>query len=283
MGKVALPARLAALPSWMIRLGRVGGGAALDLVFPPSCPLCNEPASTGDDFCRRCERALWVSEKQMESACPRCGLPRPATAVAAEVSDVADCNESGARLGSCRRCKGRRFGFDGVTPMWMYQDRVCEAIVAAKYAHRSPLADALGRRLGRQVLKRFGEDLPDLVTFVPSHFTRQMTRGGNANEFTAAAVAGRIERPCVAAMRITRRIKKQAWLDDAQRVENVRDAFSLKRSYALLRSRGIAGRHVLVVDDVLTTGATANEAARVLKEGGARRVSLAVVARAVRS
>ncbi len=84
-------------------------------------------------------------------------------------------------------------------------------------------------------------------------------------------------------MRTTRRIDKQAWLDDAQRLENVRDAFSLKNSYALLRSPRIANRHILVVDDVLTTGATANEVARVLRDDGARRVSLAVVARAVRS
>jgi predicted amidophosphoribosyltransferase len=85
-------------------------------------------------------------------------------------------------------------------------------------------------------------------------------------------------------LRTRRRIAKQAWLDDRSRVENVRDAFSLKKSYALFRSPEIAGRHILVIDDVLTTGATANEVARVLRDGGgAQRVSLAVVARAVRS
>ena len=129
----------------------------------------------------------------------------------------------------------------------------------------------------------FSEDLPDLVTFVPSHVTRQFTRGGNGNFAIASAVARTIGRPCRSVLRTTRRIAKQAWLDDAQRRENVRDAFLLKKGYALFRSPRIAGRHVLVVDDVLTTGATANEVAQVLRDSGARRVSLAVVARAVRS
>jgi predicted amidophosphoribosyltransferase len=170
-----------------------------------------------------------------------------------------------------------------VATLWSYQDRVCEAVVAAKYAYQTPLGDALGRRLGSRVEAIFEGDLPDLVTFVPSHATRQLTRGGNGNLAIANAVASSVGRRCRLLMRTTRRIAKQAWLDDAQRLENVRDAFSLKKSYALSRSPGIADRHILVVDDVLTTAATANEVARVLRDGGARRVSLAVVARAVRS
>jgi predicted amidophosphoribosyltransferase len=125
--------------------------------------------------------------------------------------------------------------------------------------------------------------LPDLVTFVPSHVSRQFSRGGNGNQVIAGAVAESIDRPHRVLLKTTRRIKKQAWLDDAGRIENVLGAFSLKKSYAWIRSPDIAKRHVLVVDDVLTTGATANEVARVLRVGDARRVSLAVIARAIRS
>ena len=155
--------------------------------------------------------------------------------------------------------------------------------MAAKYAHQAPLGDALGRRLGRRVEQVFAGNLPDLVTYVPSHLTRQFSRGGNGNQVIAQAVAQVIGRPCQLWLRTTRRVEKQAWLDDAGRIENVRDAFSLKKSYAFPRSPGIANRQVLVVDDVLTTGATANEVARKLRDGGAKRVSLAVVARAIRS
>ncbi len=180
-------------------------------------------------------------------------------------------------------CRDRKFIFDAVITMWSYQDRVCEAIVAAKYAHQSPLADALGRRLAQRNADRFAAQRPDLVTYVPSHLTRQISRGGNGNQTIAGAVAREIGRPCHTLLKMVRRIAKQAWLDDRQRLENVRGAFSLKKSYAFPRPPEISNRHILLVDDVLTTGATANEVARVLREGGAQRVTLAVVARALRS
>ena len=177
-----------------------------------------------------------------------------------------------------------RLRFRGVTALWSYEDRVCDAVVAAKYAHRTGLGDALGRRLGMRLVEACGDqELPDLVTYVPSHWTRQSSRGGNGTRIIAQAAAKLLDRQCQLPLKTTRRIKKQAWLDDTDRVKNVRDAFSLKKSYDLARSRRIAGKHFLVVDDVLTTGATANEVARVLLSAGARRVSLAVVARAIRS
>ena len=281
--------------------GTAGKEAVLELVLPPACRLCDLPVGGSDDFCRRCETALTLSEPMMQAACTRCGIPRPrATNRPAQASSgekqanseekQADSGENldaidsqPMRFKPCIHCQGSSFEFDGVATLWSYQDRVCEAVVAAKYAHQTPLGDALGRRLGGRVEAIFAGDLPDFVTFVPSHVTRQFIRGGNGNVAIANAVASTIGRPCRKLMRTTRRIDKQAWLDDAQRLENVRDAFSLKNSYALFRSPRIANRHILVVDDVLTTGATANEVARVLRDDGARRVSLAVVARAVRS
>lgn len=77
----------------------------------------------------------------------------------------------------------------------------------------------------------------------------------------------------------TRRIKKQAWLGEHERIENVRGAFRVKKSIWSAAS-GIVGKHVLLVDDVMTTGATASEIARTLKQAGACRVTVAVVARA---
>lgn len=231
----------------------------------------------------------------MESACHRCGIPRPRlvgqddAASPSEGDGVAPIRLAPIRLAPsadspCVHCKNQKFTFDAVVTLWSYQDRVCEAVVAAKYAHQSPLADALGRRLAARVLDRFTDQLPDLVTYVPSHVTRQFARGGNGNDTIARGVSRQIGRPCQGLLKMTRRIQKQAWLDDHQRLTNVRDAFSLKKSYAFPRLPGIANRHVLLVDDVLTTGATANEVARVLVAGGgARRVTLAVVARAVRS
>jgi predicted amidophosphoribosyltransferase len=176
------------------------------------------------------------------------------------------------------------FEFDRVIPLWAYQDRVCDAVVAAKYVHQTPLADALGRRLAAMVAAAWGgEPRPDLVTFVPSHVVRQFVRGGQGIEPVAEAMAKALSRPCRGILKMNRRIAKQAWLDDRGRVENVRGAFSLRRGYAFSTPHPLAGQHILLVDDVLTTGATANEIARVLRAGGASRVTLAVIARAIRS
>ena len=274
--------------------------AALELIFPAVCRLCDAPVPPGDDFCCRCETALMSSERMMKSACWRCGRPGQSIVGGQKTGsandpgeDLADGSIRPPGLGSvesaatyCQRCKDSGFHFDQVITLWAYLDRVRDAVVAAKYVHQSPLGDALGRRLARQVLANDRLGRPEVVTFIPSHFTRQFSRGGNSNQTIATAVATGIGSPCKQLLRITRAIAKQAWLDEADRTKNVRGAFALKKSYAFPRSSGwvdrqVANRHILVVDDVLTTGATANEVASVFKHAGASRVTVAVVARAV--
>ena len=264
--------------------GKQVGISLLELMLPPACRFCNQ-RTCAVDFCENCLSRLTRSERQMRLACPRCGIPRPRVLSDPRLGDrglsapVGD-DEAGGR---CVHCRDLKFGFDHVIPLWSYQDEVCDAVVAAKYVHRAPLADALGRRLGRRVAEVAVAAGPDVVTFVPSHLTRQFARGGNAAEAIARAVAWQIGCPCRPLLRMTRRVAKQAWLDETQRRSNVRGAFSLKKSYAFLGPSQTAGRHVLVVDDVLTTGATANEVTRILRSGGAQRVTLAVVARALRA
>lgn len=271
--------------------------AVSDLVLPPACRLCGRDVDSSHDFCRTCECALRISESWMRGACRRCGLPSlqgmqratqddggsisVSTPHPDSVASVAD--ESPADLPSCLQCRKQIFGFQEIVALWAYENQVCEAVVAAKYACRTALADALGRTLGRRLLDSPLQEPPDFVTYVPSHWTRQMSRGGNGNRLMAHSVAKMLGQGCRLPLKTSRRIEKQAWLDDRRRVRNVRGAFSLKKSYDLTRSRRITDRHFLVVDDVLTTGATASEVAHVLRSAGARRVSLAVVARAIRS
>lgn len=208
----------------------------------------------------------------MRSVCRRCGVPRPRVS-GSDLDDAA----------GCVHCRDLKLQFEGVVCLWSYQDKVCEAIVAAKYVHHAALGDALGRRLGHRVEEALSDDPPDIVTIVPSHRWRQFQRGGNGNQAIGTAVAKTIDGRFEMLLRATRPIEKQAWLDDKARLKNVRDAFSMKKSYAFPKSPKVANQHILVVDDVLTTGATANEVARVLLAAGARRVSLAIVARAIRS
>ncbi|NNE00842.1 MAG: ComF family protein [Pirellulaceae bacterium] len=192
-----------------------------------------------------------------------------------------------AGIEPCSLCKKETFAFDRVIACWTYEGRVCDAIVAAKYAQQSPLGKALGRRLGMRVATATASDPPDQITYVPSNFRRQLSRGGrNGNVAIAHAVSDSLANaglkvPVRALLRTTRGIKKQAWLNEQQRRENVRGAFAAKKSYACLRTSRLAKSHILLVDDVLTTGATSNEIARVLRQAGAHQVTLAVVARAV--
>lgn len=289
---------------------RLGVAASAELLWPPVCRWCGDPVGSRRDFCQPCSALLGVSEPQMGIACVRCGMPPGPIVVGAPVtpaepsspegdSQEANTQEAGNTQGAgsqeaqqadvearlpCAACASLRFEFDGVFPLWAYQGRVCDVIVAAKQASRASLADAIGRRLGRRVRGlASATPSPDVVTYVPSHVTRQVMRGGIGVEPIAQAVAAALGVPCRPVLAVTRRISKQAWLDDASRLANVRNAFALKRGYDSVKHRGIKGRHVVVVDDVLTTGATANEITRVLRAGGVGRVTFAIAARAIRA
>ncbi|MEM1068235.1 MAG: double zinc ribbon domain-containing protein [Planctomycetota bacterium] len=251
-------------------------GSVLELIFPANCLLCGEPVAEGRSFCTACDGALTASESLMRNACLRCGFPLAAQR--SEAQQVADVRGPG---GVCGECREREFEFDRVIGLWIYQDLARDAVIASKYPSYVALGDAMGRRLGQRILTDQSV-LPDIVTFTPSHFWRQLSRGGNGVQVIASAVSRVIHRKCRSLVRLRRPIAKQAWLDDHQRERNVCDAFAVKKSYAWIGPSPLAGRHVLLVDDVLTTGATANEIARMLRREGAEKVSLAVVARSVR-
>ncbi|WP_144060168.1 ComF family protein [Rhodopirellula sallentina] len=139
---------------------------------------------------------------------------------------------------------------------------------------------SLAREAGRIVLS--GNRLPPrgvpVVTSVPSPWLRQVRRGGSGTRILAEYTASFWGLPYAALLRACRSISKQALLDDEERRANVRGAFRVRARARKL----IAGREIVLVDDVMTTGATADEIAGVLLEAGAGKVSLAVVAMALR-
>ncbi len=243
----------------------------LDLILPPLCAFCGDEVD-GVELCRRCQRILVDAWPPLAVACRRCGLPRPLP-----LEDPAHPSEH------CGECADRQFDFDSVAVLAVYQGAVREAVVATKRAGTVALAAALASRLAERISTEQAFVAPDLVTFVPSHLLRRLTRGGaSGSERIAAGVARRLGVPVAGLLRTTRWVGKQSLLPDERRRENVRGAFAVKSGYADKRSAELRDRRVLLVDDVLTTGATASEVARVLKQAGAESVHLAVVARAVR-
>jgi predicted amidophosphoribosyltransferase len=277
----------------------------LDLALPRVCPICCAHCEPNERWCPGCRRALEIAKTPLAWSCPRCALPIPHLPSSSQNWEFSQPNETdrapSIAAKGCSNCGSQRdFPVDRTFALFAYQGMVCSAVVASKHSYRQPVTLALGQVLGEHVAQHSvrianpdasQSDAPqpiDMVTWVPSHHTRRWIRGGNSVSQMAQEVAARIEVPAVDCLKTTRRLRKQAWLTDAERQKNVSGAFAARKRYALPSSGTspksiIANKHVLVVDDVMTTGATTSEIARVLKRVGAARVSVAVVARAIRT
>jgi ComF family protein len=156
-------------------------------------------------------------------------------------------------------------------------ERVVCADLVLRLKHH--LAEGLGEWIGQcwagQAREQFRALEVDAIVPVPLHWWRRWKRGYNQSQALAFGLGQGLGVPCLpAALRRVRYTAYQTHQEPTQRKVNVRDAFA-PRDRARLR-----GKHILLVDDVLTTGATAHEASRALKAGGAARVSVAALTRA---
>lgn len=241
--------------------------AAVDLVFPPFCPLCATRLGPGrrDPLCAGCWERL---ERIVSPCCRLCGAPFGVFA-AGEGSEPS--LPGGSLCGACRAAR----------PPWAYAraalhygDCARDALHALKFGGRRALAAPLA-----DLMAELGPTLPltvvDVVVPVPLHPRRERERGFNQSWLLArrlGAAWGLAARTDVLARRVA--TAAQTELGAAARRANVRDAFTVRRPEL------VAGRHVLLVDDVLTTGATAAACAVALRVGGAATVGVVTVARA---
>jgi ComF family protein len=225
---------------------------AINLVLPPECAWCLEAVEDGRHLCSSCE-AVFTAEV---SCCQRCAMPVPA---------VVDRS-------SCVRCRDAGWRFERVVALGPYRGRLREAIILMKKPTFEALATAAGALLADK-LQQAGI-APDLIVPVPNHWTRRLAHRTSAAETLAGAIADRYRRPlCLHAVRRIKRTKKQGMLAWSMRSDNVQHAFRVRRP------KRIADRHVLLVDDVFTSGATAAELTRSLLKAGAAKVTIAVAAR----
>jgi len=172
-------------------------------------------------------------------------------------------------------CRNKRLRFEQAIALGTYGDALRKLVLRIKQPRHESLCLAVGELLADRI--RF--DLAakaDVVVPVPMHWLRKIVRGVNDAEVLAEAVSAHLKIPFSTRLLSCRRsTRKQGTLLPTERRRNVRSAFGMQR-----RAK-IEGRHILVIDDVMTTGATANELAKVLLRAGASRVSIAVVARGV--
>jgi len=266
-------------------------------------------------FCDACESSVSRGEKGMRHACYRCGWPLPPQVSGQEIAPSLEppsspespepfdfwpegqehWSEGQAEEAEsvvcdhppCPHCLDaeERPAFSGVIPLARYEDAVRGAVVASKYPRHTAVSQELSRRLAARIRHRSDNVTPrwDWVTSVPSRPIRQLRRGGSGTRILAEKVAGELGLPYYQPLRAIRPMAKQALLDDAARRENVRGAFAVRLLWqrSTWLQRRLCGANVLLVDDVMTTGATSDEIARVLVESGAASVWLAVVARAM--
>lgn len=242
-------------------------GSLYSALFPSDCRFCKSPLSNISRLpvCNACLQAI---EPITAPRCGACGDLLPAGFHSAE------------RL--CPDCTFQAPAFEKAVAYGAYVGGMRELIHLLKYERIRPAASVLGRMLAEAVetLSLTGEIT---VVPVPLHASKLSQRGFNQSELIARAALPHLhkeERATFAlepvAMKRRRETPSQVGMTRDQRAENLRGAFSVALP-TLVRDR-----QVLLVDDVLTTGATVSECTRVLRRAGAKRVWVATVARAVR-
>lgn len=218
------------------------------------CLLCSEPADASTPICTACETELpWLGDH-----CQTCALPLPAPGL------------------TCGQCLQQPPAFERVAVPWTYSFPVDTLITRFKHNAKWPFGHLLGELLAQFLQHRFDEDLerPDRLIPVPLATKRLRQRGFNQAAMLARWLSESLEIPCDETLLLrVQDTSAQQELKAEARKRNLRNAF------ALAPGACVAGRHLALIDDVLTTGATAQTLARLLMNAGAARVDVYCLAR----
>jgi ComF family protein len=216
--------------------------------------LCAEPAEENIPICMACETELpWLGDH-----CQTCALPLPGTGL------------------TCGQCLKQPPAFERVAAPWSYSFPLDTLITRFKHSAKWPFGRLLADLLAQYLQHRFDEDLnrPDALVPVPLATKRLRQRGFNQAAMLARWLGGHLDIPCDETLLLrTQDTSAQQDLNAEARKKNLRNAF------ALTPGAQIKGRHLALVDDVLTTGATAQALARLLMDAGAARVDVYCLAR----
>ena len=231
-------------------------GGAVDAILPQQCFACG--AGSGSKvLCDDCRAEL---PGRGRARCPVCAIEQPQGLV-------------------CGACLQRPPTFSRVEAAWRYTFPLDALITRFKHQAQWPLGRLLGELLSHHLQHAFSEGLakPDVLLAVPLSSRRLRQRGFNQAQMLARWLGHSLQLPVTEhLLQRTQDTPAQQKLSAAERKRNLLQAFQLGDPHA------VAGRHVALVDDVLTTGATANTLARLLSKAGARRVDIYCLARTPR-
>jgi competence protein ComFC len=242
----------------MIDLARVSGlGAVASLLYPPSCVNCFASVLPGAYLCKACEmKAIQIAPP----FCAKCSEPYDGRMAAGF---------------TCANCAQRKIYFDAAVAAYRSRGLVRRIILEFKYHSQMYLRHLIGGWLCAAMKdERLRDRRFDVIVPVPLHPARQRERGFNQAVLLARILSLHSSLPVNNALQRLRYTTTQTAFDRAERMENLRDAFRLRKN------ADVRGLSVLLVDDVLTTGSTLSECARVLKRNGADCVFAVTAARA---
>ncbi len=232
------------------------GESVLDLLFPPSCVACGTVLPGPGSFCEGC---VWEVAELPSERCVRCAEP------------------GSFRHRECPRCFLVPPPFAKVHAAFVHEGSVARAIQRFKYEDHPELAAPLAALLFpvlEPALAKGGS--VRRVCALPLHPSRRAQRMFDQSELLAGELARRHRLERVFPLERVRPTVRQVGLDERTREQNVKDAFRVRPA----RAASVAGVDLLLVDDVVTTGATARAAAQALLEAGARTVEVVAIARA---
>jgi ComF family protein len=244
-----------------------GFGFLIDRLLPPGCYLCDELIGPEGLLCATCWAELtFLSAPQ----CRCCGMPFEL--------DVGEA--------VCARCLRHPQAFDQARAALLYDDASRPLLLRFKHGDRTEAARTYGAWLARPAAALRAQGAADdpslptpLVLPVPLHWRRLLKRRYNQSALIGQAVARRLDLPYRPALLQRRRATaSQGHLSRDQRQRNLRGAFRVPARH----KPALRGAWIFLIDDVLTSGATANACARALKRAGARRVDLITLARVER-
>ena len=234
----------------------------LNLFYPEACFICSSPVARRQDcgICEDCWRKV-LALRIKGARCPSCGAPLPGFA--------------GESANLCLECIRHPPPYSGSRAFGYYSAELRQMIHELKFEKRRPLTKLLAPLMADIFFESWRREDFDFITYVPLHYLRRRERGYNQSELLGRTLAQMVGLPERNTLRRITATRSQVGLSDSQRRENVRKAF-----YTHIDR--VAGKRILLIDDVMTTGATIVSAAESLINAGAEKVSVLTVARAVR-
>jgi competence protein ComFC len=232
-------------------------GAIASLLYPPVCTICSASVPPGEYLCQECEGKI---THIVPPFCAKCSEP-----FSGAITNPFDC----------ANCAHRRLYFDAAVSAIRSRGIVRKVILDFKYSRQIHLRHLVAKWLfaalddDRLRGRKF-----DLIVPVPLHSARERERGFNQAALLAEMLSARTSIPVRPALERVRHTTTQTAFDRAERMENLRGAFRLRKK------ADVRHLHVLLIDDVLTTGSTLSACARVLRKAGAASIYAATAARA---